>query len=293
MSRYYDDFPPYVPVAERRAKALKSAEKLKKKGEKISPIKIEGRKIAKTFWGIAWCTNLEKYSDYANRLPRGRSYVRNGSVIDLQVTPGQIMGLVAGSSLYKVNITIAQVVSEKWNNIINECSGQISSLIELLQGKFSTSVMEIITAEKKGLFPIPNEIKLSCSCPDWADMCKHVAAVLYGVGARLDHTPEELFILRGADHLELLSKAGSETNLHMDGHQDIAEDDLAALFDIDIEGSKKIEKKGKIGKVQSKSSKLEKSISVKVAKTTTQIDKLIKAKDKSKVIRKITKNMKE
>ena len=173
------------------------------------PIVLEGRSIANTFWGKAWCKNLESYSDYSNRLPRGRTYVRNGSVIDLKMAAGEITALVSGSSIYKVKIAIAKVVANKWNKIVDECAGKIDSLIELLQGKFSKAVMEIITDPKKGLFPDPKEIKLSCSCPDWADMCKHVAAVLYGVGARLDNRPEELFMLRQADHIELIAKAGT------------------------------------------------------------------------------------
>src|SRR6516165_2714205 len=95
-------FRPYVPVAQRRAQAAREVAKRQKKGQTVSPVVIEGRAIATTFWGKAWCDNLESYSDFANRLPRGRTYVRNGSVIDLQITPGQIKALVSGSEIYKV-----------------------------------------------------------------------------------------------------------------------------------------------------------------------------------------------
>jgi len=102
----YYGFRPYVPVAKRRAIAARELEKLRKKGRKISPVVLEGRTIARTFWGKAWCENLERYSDFENRLPRGRTYVRNGSVVDLQIERGQVRATVSGSELYTVRIDI-------------------------------------------------------------------------------------------------------------------------------------------------------------------------------------------
>lgn len=203
----YGGFRPYVSVATRRANAAKHAQKLAKGGTTLSPVTIGGTKIATSFWGKAWCTHLESFSDYENRLPRGRSCVRNGSVIDLQIAPGKITAQVMGSSLYKETITIAPLEAKRWAAIKAECAGKIDSLVGLLQGRLSDAVMRIITDRERGLFPAPSEIKLGCSCPDWADMCKHVAAVLYGVGARLDAHPELLFVLRGVDYLELISAA--------------------------------------------------------------------------------------
>ncbi len=202
MSRY--GWSPYVPVATRRARALKKMEKLRKTGLEIKPVEIEGRKIARTFWGQAWCDHLESFSDYANRLPRGRTYVRNGSVCHLDLTKGEVKAMVIGSELYKVNIAIETLPKKKWKDVKDHCAGQIGSLLELLQGKLSTNVMSVVTDRKKGLFPLSGEISLQCSCPDWAVMCKHVAAVLYGVGARLDQEPALLFLLRGVDHEELI-----------------------------------------------------------------------------------------
>ena len=169
---------------------------------------IEGRTIARTFWGKAWCDNLERYSDYANRLPRGRTYVRNGSVVDLQIAPGEVNATVSGSELYKVAVKVSAVPKARWNSICTDCAGAIDSLVELLQGRFSKGVMERICQQKTGLFPAPDEIEFSCSCPDWASMCKHVAAVLYGIGARLDEQPELLFKLRKVDEKDLIAKAG-------------------------------------------------------------------------------------
>jgi uncharacterized Zn finger protein len=198
---------PYVSAAERRLDAAREMAKLKKKGHPVSPVVIDGRTIAGTFWGKAWCDNLERYSDYANRLPRGRTYVRNGSVIDLQVKEGEVSALVSGSEIYKVAVKVAQVPTMHWKSICKDCAGAIDSLVELLQGRFSKGVMERICRQGTGLFPAPDEIKFSCSCPDWAWMCKHVAAVLYGIGARLDKQPELLFKLRKVNERDLIARA--------------------------------------------------------------------------------------
>ena len=206
----YYEWRAYVPVAERRRKAEKTLAKLKKKGQSIDPVRIEGRTIAKTFWGRSWCTNLERYSDFASRLPRGRTYLRNGSVLDLQIAKGEVRAMVSGSALYTVRVAITPTTTKRWKAICKDCAGSIDSLVELLQGRLSEGVMDRVCREGAGLFPAPKEIELSCSCPDWADMCKHVAAVLYGVGARLDHNPALLFKLRGVDENELLASAGKD-----------------------------------------------------------------------------------
>jgi len=205
----YGGFAPYVPVAEKRRRSEKEAAKLTKKGQTLTPVRLEGKTIARSFWGKSWCENLESYSDYANRMPRGRSYVRNGSVLHLDIRQGEIEALVSGSSLYKVKVTIKPVDKKRWAALCRASAGSIGSLMELLQGKLSERVMGIMTHRETGLFPAPKEIALNCSCPDWADMCKHVAAVLYGVGARLDEKPELLFRLRHVDHQELVSQADS------------------------------------------------------------------------------------
>jgi len=205
MAWYGYGWRPYVPVSKRRAQARNKMDSLRKKGVDIQPVTIEGRKIAKTFWGEAWCDHLESYSDYANRLPRGRTYVRNGSVCHLEINQGEILAKVAGSELYNIRIQIKTLPANKWKAIKARCAGEVGSLLELLQGKLSGHVMQVVTDRNEGLFPSPGEISLKCDCPDWAVMCKHVAAVLYGVGARLDQKPELLFKLRGVDHEELIA----------------------------------------------------------------------------------------
>ncbi len=238
MSYYeYGYYPRYVSVAERRHKAEKQRKKLEKKGRKLSPIEIEGRGIAKTFWGKSWCGNLERYADYENRIGRGRSYVRHGSVIDLEIEVCRVKALVAGRKLYTVEIEIEAVPKKRWKSICKDCSGSIDSLVDLLKGRLDKSVMDRLCRQKSGLFPAPAEISFDCSCPDWASMCKHVAAVLYGIGARLDHDPELLFLLRDVDQSEILANAGTDLSLggeSIEQEKVLEGNDLADLFDIDI-----------------------------------------------------------
>jgi uncharacterized Zn finger protein len=228
---------PYVSVAKRRQQAARKLIKMQKKGQAVSPVLIEGRTIASSFWGKSWCSNLERYSDYANRLPRGRTYVRNGSVLDLKIARGQVAAMVSGSELYTIRIAIAPVTGSRWTAICKDCSGSIDSLVELLQGRLDKSVMDRVCRQGDGLFPAPGEIELSCSCPDWADMCKHVAAALYGVGARLDERPELLFVLRGVDEKDLIAGAGAGLPLRRSRapmSKVLADGDMAALFGLDM-----------------------------------------------------------
>jgi uncharacterized Zn finger protein len=238
MASWYSDFwQPYVPVAERRRQAAKYAASLEKKGRKLEPVRILGRNIASTFWGKSWCENLERYSDYANRLPRGRTYVRNGSVIDLQVLEGRVEALVSGSTIYKTSIDFTKLSRSRWKAVKAACGDRIDSVVDLLRGTFSDGVMQVLTAEATGLFPSPKEIDMDCSCPDWADMCKHVAAVLYGVGARLDTEPELFFRLRGVDHGELISEAAGAAVLAgagADGSAEMSSDEVERVFGIEI-----------------------------------------------------------
>jgi uncharacterized Zn finger protein len=224
-------------VAERKEKARKQAEKLRKRGQPLAPVVIAGRTIAATFWGKAWCENLERYGDYENRIPRGRAYVRNGSVVDLKIGTARVNALVSGSHLYSVEIEIRPLKAEVWKGVKRACTGRIGSLLELLQGKLSREVMEIVTKPRTGLFPEPAEISFRCSCPDWASMCKHVAAVLYGVGARLDREPELLFSLRDVDHRELIAAPGAADLAASPKIRErtIADDDIAGIFGIEID----------------------------------------------------------
>lgn len=233
MSRW--GWSPYVPVAKRRARAKKEVEKLRKKGACVLPVVIEGRTIARSFWGKGWCDHLESFSDFENRLPRGRTYVRNGSVCHLEVAPGRIEAKVSGSQMYTVSIAVTKLDKGKWEQIKKKCAGQVGSIIELLQGRLSSQVMAVVTEKHQGLFPLPGEIKLKCSCPDWASMCKHVAAALYGVGSRLDHDPSLLFLLRGVDPQELIAQGVVLPGEVGAGADTLREESLEDIFGIELD----------------------------------------------------------
>lgn len=250
---YYGESRKYITVAEKKAKALKSIEKLKKKTSDLSPIILNERTLAKTWWGKAWNDNLESYSDYSNRIGRGKSYVRNGAVLDLKITPGKIVALVQGSRAkpYKVEIGIEPLSDTTWKAITTACEGKIESLQELIDGKFPKVLAELFTVQGRGLFPAPSEISLNCNCPDWATMCKHVAAVLYGVGVRLDENPELFFSLRSVNIDELVSKAiaqNTETLLKKSDKKSkriIKNDDISAMFGIDMDAQEEKPKKSR------------------------------------------------
>jgi len=237
----YWGFPKYVSVAEKRAKAAKKLEKLKKKRD-VKPVVLQGKAIARTWWGKAWNDNLERYADYENRIGRGRSYVRHGAVLDLQIREGEVVALVQGSqsSPYEVIITINKLAGDAWKNISDSCAGMIESLSELMAGKFPKAMAEVFMRQGTGLFPAPKEIKLRCSCPDSATMCKHVAASLYGVGARLDDDPSLFFSLRGVATSDLVSRtiaSGTEKLLSKAGKKSariISDADLSDVFGIEL-----------------------------------------------------------
>ncbi len=239
----YGRFPRYVPVGERRAKAEQKIRQLRKKNPDIRPVVIEGRSLARTWWGRAWNRNLEGYADFHNRIGRGRSYVRHNAVIDLQINPGHVAAQVMGSRSkpYTVEIAIKPLPEKVWEAIIKDCAAEVQSIQELLAGRFPKAIGERFTSRENGLFPSPGEIAFDCSCPDWAYMCKHVAAVLYGIGARLDESPELFFTLRSADIEELaastvrgatdhlLDRAGQSRAEAMDNAE------LSEMFGIDME----------------------------------------------------------
>jgi len=236
---YYRRWAPYVSVAQRRHRAFGEMARLRKKGVDIQPITIEGRKITKTFWGQAWCDHMESLGDFDNRLPRGRTYVRNGSVCHLAIDRGQVTAMVSGSSIYDIKVEIDVLPKTRWNQVKARCAGQIGSLLELLRGHLSDKVLGVVTDSSSGLFPLPQEIRLGCSCPDWAIMCKHVAAVLYGVGARLDEQPDLLFLLRGVKHEELITAdtedAVNRATRRGGKRRTLASGDLSDVFGIELD----------------------------------------------------------
>ena len=281
MSRYGygNSWRPYVSVAKRRQRAAKKLSSLRKRGMDVQPVEIDGRKIAKTFWGEAWCDHLESFSDYANRLPRGRTYVRNGSVCHLCIGKGNVEARVAGSELYAVDVQVEALSPAKWRVIKQQSAGKIGSLLELLQGKLSDEVMRIVTDQKAGLFPLTKEISFRCDCPDWAGMCKHVAAVLYGVGARLDVSPDLLFTLRGADYEELIAvdaEAAVSAATTSGKSKKLAASDLSDVFGIDLDSDDPTDLKSKPLPVKRKRKTTPKKATKKVAKKKTAKKKTAK-----------------
>lgn len=232
MGRWFQPWPRYVPVAERQARAEREAKKASKAGRKLEPVRSSGRAIATTFWGKTWCSHLESFSDYVNRLARGRNYLSSGLVVDLKIAPGHVSALVSGSSLYTVNVRIRKLDASRWKSLQSSCAGRVDTLVELLQGRLADEVMLRVCDRSKGLFPTPSEIELECSCPDVAEMCKHLAATLYGVGVRLDSKPELLFTLRGVDSAELVSVAPALPAAPVADRLEGA--DLGALFGIEL-----------------------------------------------------------
>ena len=236
-------YPPYVSVAEKKAKAAKKLKQLKKKNPGIKPVVIEGKAIALSWWGKSWNQNLERYADYSNRIGRGRSYVRHGAVLDLQIDSGKVEALVQGTRAkpYSVSVEIKAINEKVWQEIKAACGGKLDSLQELLEGKFPKALGEIFMEQGTGLFPSPKEIEFSCSCPDWASMCKHVAATLYGIGARLDEDPGLFFKLRKVRMKDLVTEAVEDKTRNLlekakkETGRVIAESDLADVFGIEME----------------------------------------------------------
>jgi len=239
----YYDYPRYVSVAEKKAKAAKKLKQLKKKMPDIKPVVIKGNALAQTWWGKSWNKNLERYADYSNRIGRGRSYVRHGAVLDLRIDSGKVTALVQGSTSkpYEVVINIRPINPTTWEAIKKQCEGQLKSLQDLLAGKFPQALGDIFFTKEKGLFPGPQAISFACNCPDWASMCKHIAAVLYGIGARFDEDPSLFFKLRGADTKDLVGRAIKNKTSELlkkskkKSAKVIADANLSDIFGIDMD----------------------------------------------------------
>jgi len=290
---YWRSFGPYVTVAEKRAKAEKKMKALRRKNPNIRPVVIEGRTLARTWWGKSWNSNLECYADYSNRIERGRSYVRNCAVLDLQIKPGLVESLVqgTGSNPYEIRIEIKTLKKKTWGSIKKACQGGFDSLQELMNGKFPESLSNIFTDKKTGLFPSPKEISFDCSCPDWAYMCKHVAATLYGIGARLDSEPELFFTLRGVEVKDLVSGAVKDKTSEMlkkarkKTPKVMADSDLSEIFGIDLETEIEIEETPAPKKARPKAkakSKVKPATKPATKKAKPAVRKTKKAKPKKK-----------
>jgi len=293
MPYYGSPWRKYVPVAARRQNANRSMQRLRQEGVNFQPVNISGRQIVTTFWGKAWCKHFESLHDFENRLPRGRTYVRNGSVCHLEITQGRINAMVSGSMLYSVEVDIDTLAQKLWKQLKRECAGKIGSLIELLQGRFSDSVMKVVTNQQTGLFPTDDEIHLSCDCPDWAYLCKHLAAVLYGVGARLDQQPELLFLLRGVNHEELIDPSAEDFLSHSTQRGSkrprLSENELADTFGIEMQSEEPTRNTRSRKAAKPTNGRRKKTTSTKKAVVTTKKKKVSKKSTKAKSPKKTTK----
>jgi uncharacterized Zn finger protein len=286
----YWGFPRYVSVGEKKQRSRRKLEQLKKKNKKIEPITIEGSALAHTWWGKAWNKNLEGYADYSNRIGRGRSYVRCGSVLDLQISEGKVQSLVQGSESrpYSIVIKIKALEKSVWEKIKDICEGKLDSLQELLVGKFPKALDEIFMAHGKGLFPAPKEIDFDCSCPDWASMCKHVAATLYGIGARLDEYPNLFFTLRKIEINDLIKETVKDktekllTKAKKKSGRIIEDQDLSSVFGIELDSVSNPVKKVKVKATRKDKTPKTKKTSVKAKKATSKQPVIKTAKSISK-----------
>ncbi len=245
MARYNSFYPTYVPVSVRKGRNRKALDKLKKNSD-IQPVHVSGRKIAKTWWGEHWCDNLERYADYSNRIGRGRSYVRHGAVLDLRISEGEIKAVVKGSRAapYNVSVSVEKLSEEKSDKLCKASARAVDSLADLLGGKFPQELKSLFFDRKDGIYPAPAEISFNCSCPDWASMCKHVAAALYGVGRRLDDSPGMLFQLRSVSVEDLVEKTLDDSTDELmkkadsaSGDDVMKDADIESVFGIEMEQS--------------------------------------------------------
>lgn len=256
----YWGYRPYVSVADKKAKAAKKRQQLMKKNPDLKPVILQGRTLARTWWGKSWNKNLERYADYQNRIERGRSYVRHEAVLDLQIASGKLEALISGSSSrpYSVAIRIQSLKKDVWNKIKVASEGKLESLQELLIGKFPKALEEIFMHKDTGLFPSPKEISFSCTCPDWADMCKHVAASLYGIGARLDEEPSLFFVLRNIKTRDLVTQAVEDQTRKLLKKADknisnvLDDSQLSDIFGIDLDHPVRIKKRARKAKSTTK-----------------------------------------
>jgi len=241
MSWYSYSYDNYEDRAAAKARTKRKVDQRRKKGELLAPVVPKARTgLSTTFWGKAWNRNLEAYSDYSNRLPRGRTYLRQGAVMDLAIEQGEITSTVMGSDLYEVRITIKPLLKNRWQSLKEACTGGIGSLVELLGGKLSDQILQQVTDPQQGLFPAPKEIVITCSCPDYAGLCKHAAATLYGVSCRLDDEPALFFKLRGVDASELIGTSAVDAVQALTAVDGASQDgvigaaDLSDVFGIDL-----------------------------------------------------------
>src|SRR6516225_9973543 len=196
--RYYDDWFPRFPKSKPRA-AKGGIKAQTKRGQ-----------FGQSWWAKRWIAVLESF-DIGARLGRGRSYARNGQVLNIDIAKAEVTAKVQGSrpKPYDVTIQVKSLAEKEWAKVIEALSGQAIYAAKLLAGEMPQDIENVFQEVKLSLFPEKlGDLATECSCPDWSNPCKHIAAVYYLIGEEFDRDPYLLFRLRGLNREDLLRRLG-------------------------------------------------------------------------------------
>jgi uncharacterized Zn finger protein len=200
---------------------------------KSSPIHVEGGMktrsewgaIGETWWSKRWVDVLESFG-MGTRLIRGRSYARQGQVLSIEIMAGQVKAQVQGSSPqpYKVKIQLKPLSDEDWDEVTDVMAEQALFAAKLLAGEMPRNIEEAFAEVSLTLFPASEaDLRTNCSCPDWANPCKHIAAVYYILAERFDQDPFLIFKLRGRAKEEIIAMLREKRNAEVEstGEQEV------------------------------------------------------------------------
>ena len=232
MISSFDEDTPHLSAAARKALAEQERKRVLAENPDFIPLRVtHTQKLARSFWGQAWNRNLDTYQDYDTRFDRGRRHLRAGAVVNLQLIGPQVEAHVWDHRLYPVSATFAPLDTEKWAAFRKDSAGEFDSLVALLQGKVSDTLLARIIDPQKGLFPERQALTYRCTCLDDAPLCEHIAAVLYGIGVCFDENAELFFSLRAISIHDWMQTLG-DCLLQEVGPPSAQE--LGDLFDIDL-----------------------------------------------------------
>ena len=224
---YDDEFSPRLKAADLEKLAATRLAEYLAEGEELHPVVNKTRKLAKNFWGSAWMKQLALCESGGMCLAPGRTLLRHACVLHVDIQPGSISALVSAEEVFEVELKLESLDEERLERLAATCSGHIDSLLSLMQGKVDEAVLLQLCHPENGLLPTPEDWRMHCTCPDWAEPCPHAAAAIYAAGCLIDEKPELLFTLRGIQPEALLS-APAPTN-------EIDADKLSAMFGIDLD----------------------------------------------------------
>ena len=222
-----DDFQPRLKAADLKKLAAMRLAELQAEGQELHPVVNSSRKLATHFWGSAWMKQLALCESGGMCLAPGRTLLRHGCVLDMRISRGCITALVSADELYEVELHLTPLEGEQLESLTLSCGNHINSLLSLLEGKVDTSVLEQLCHPENGILPTPQDWKMHCTCPDWAEPCPHAAAAIYAAGCLIDADPKLLFTLRSIEPDALL--APTAQSIEIDTNK------LASMFGIDID----------------------------------------------------------